>query len=143
RAREDLLSRLHAPGGDRRDAAGPALAPAWFRGASPAPAAAQAPGAVPVPPAVPPSAHPRPRAVAPAPLDPAAPPPVRVLLTADPAGREWGLELSPAIEGALARCDGARTWAEIAAELGSGGGDGRDDADALLAELVGYGAIEA
>ena len=141
-AREDLLSRLHAPGGERRDAAGPALPPAWFRGTSPSsaargPVAARLGGAGFVPPS------PRRREVATVTLArlPGAaapePAPVRLLLTVDPDGREWGIELSSDVERALALCDG-RSWSDVARALG---GIGAGDAEALLGELLTYGAI--
>jgi len=169
RAKEALLSRIAAsarpgaegpPGSGRRDAAGPNLGTAWFKGAPlEATARAAAPGALagtvsrprvlvarPTERAVierlpPGEADPR---VGP-PLDPAArgTPPgerVRLLLAVDAHGREWGLEASAEAERVIELCDGHRTPAEVVRALSAEGVDG---GDAWIEELMTYGAIEA
>jgi radical SAM superfamily enzyme YgiQ (UPF0313 family) len=156
------------PGSGRRDAAGPSLPPAWFRAAVPAAppeasgigrAAWSALRGVGPPPPGPgheaPLARPTERAdlrrLPPSdadprvggPLDlegPAAPTaPVRLLLTVDPLGREWGLEASPEAERTIALSDGRRSRWEVVAVLAA---EGIPDGDAWIDELTTYGAIE-
>lgn len=64
---------------------------------------------------------------------------IRVLLSVDDGRDEWLLELTPAVESALALADGTLTGEEIAAVLAEGGQDGAQ----TVADLVECGAFAA